>query len=457
MNDHRLEHEIRTALDEHAPMLPPNHLLHTFEFSARRTRRTPRWLALIKESPMRTNSHLAVGSPTARVAAILVATMLLAVSLAAAGVAGQQLLAAGGPIVVAQDGSGEYTTITDAVAAAADGDEILVRPGTYQEVVIIEADITLRGDGAREDVILEFGTDGPTIWSWSGSVPYGLMLVDSEATVSDLTVRGPNAAMAFVFVGGAPTLERVANELEGEFAGRTQLSVVPLHSAGGTIRDSLLDGPVWHGDAGSLREHEDVTGTGRWVAEDNTLDGGFWLEVTDGSSFLRNTITDGGGFELGGSGSVLVAENVAGFIELDEQSDGYTVRDNVVRSEGSDKPAIVLGNGVLHRRGQRHLGGPDRPVRSGGRHGDDQRQSVRGTGRRDRGPRSRDQRRHRGQPVLRQRTGPRGGAGLQPDARRQQRDLRARAGRVGVRPSACDDPPGRPMIGPGGRRSRRPR
>ena len=325
---------------------PPASAIEDTIVRAGGTRRLPEWLALIKESPMRTNNHLAVGSSTVRVAAIMAATLLLAVALAAAGVAGQQLLAANGPIVVAQDGSGDYITINEAIAAAVDGDEVLVAPGTYQEVVIIEADITLRGDGPREEVILEFGTDGPTIPSWSGSVPYGVLLVDSEATVSDLTVRGPNVAAAFVLVGGAPTLERVTNDLEGEFAGRAQLSVVPLHGAGATIRDSLLDGPVWHGEAGSLREYEDVTGTGQWVAEDNTLDGGFWLEVTDGSSFLRNTITDGGGFEFGGRGSVMVAENVAAFIELDEQSDGYTIRDNVVHSDGSDKPAIVLGKGT---------------------------------------------------------------------------------------------------------------
>ena len=311
------------------------------------TRQRPEWLALIKEPPMRTDSHLAVGSPSVRLATIVIATLLLAVALAAAGIAGQRLLAANAPIVVAADGSGHFSTVSDAVAAAEDGDEVLVMPGTYAEVVTVDKDITLRGHGPREEVVLEFGTGGPTLPSWSGPVPYGLMLVDTKATVSDLTVRGPNAAMAIVLVGGAPTLERVANELEGEFAGQAQLSVVPLHGAGATIRGSLLDGPVWHGDAGSIAEYEGTVGSGQWVAEDNTLDGGFWLEVTDGSSFLRNTITDqGGGFELAGSGSVLVAENIAGFIELDEQADGFTLRDNVVQWDAADQPSISLGSGT---------------------------------------------------------------------------------------------------------------
>ena len=50
---------------------------------------------------MRTDNSLAVGSPTARVAVILATTLLLAVALVTAGVAGQRLLASDGEIVVA--------------------------------------------------------------------------------------------------------------------------------------------------------------------------------------------------------------------------------------------------------------------------------------------------------------------------------------------------------------------
>ena len=41
---------------------------------------------------MRISSHLAVGSPTARVAAIMVATLLLVLAVAGAGIAGSQLV-----------------------------------------------------------------------------------------------------------------------------------------------------------------------------------------------------------------------------------------------------------------------------------------------------------------------------------------------------------------------------
>jgi hypothetical protein len=312
-------------------------------------RQLPRWLALMKESPMRIHSRVAVGSPAVRIAAILVVTMLLAVALAAAGAAGQRLLAANGPIVVAQDGSGAFSTVTEALAAAEDGDEIVVRPGTYPEVVVIDKDITLRGDGPREAVILEFANDGPRVSTdWSGPVPYGVMLVDTEAIVSDLTVRGPNAAVAFVIVGGAPTLENIANELQGDFSGRPQVAVAPIHGAGVTIRNSLLDGPVWHTAIDPIPEHEDITGSGRIIAEDNVTDAGFWLAVTDGSAFLGNTIT-GGEVELylRGSGNVLVAENETTYtIQILDRSDGFTVRDNIVHGAGNPEGGIFIGPGA---------------------------------------------------------------------------------------------------------------
>ena len=112
-------------------------------------RQWPRWLALIKEPPMRTNSRLAVGSPTARVVAILAATFLLILAMATIGVGAQRLLAAEdeASIIVAADGSGDYITIGEAVAAAADGDKILVRPGTYVESTVVDKDVRISGDG----------------------------------------------------------------------------------------------------------------------------------------------------------------------------------------------------------------------------------------------------------------------------------------------------------------------
>lgn len=56
---------------------------------AGRTRQRPRWLAMLKEPPMRYRSRVAFGSPTARVAALAAVTMLVTILGAGALVAAQ--------------------------------------------------------------------------------------------------------------------------------------------------------------------------------------------------------------------------------------------------------------------------------------------------------------------------------------------------------------------------------
>lgn len=270
MNEDRmLEHEIRATLGENAPMLPPNHLLQTFEYNASRSRRYPRWLALIKEPSMRSNNSLAVGSPTARVAAILATTLLLAVALVTAGVAGQRLLASDGEIIVAQDGSGTYATITEAVAVADDGDTILVRPGTYTEAVEIEKDVIVRGDGDVAAIILVAPEDGPsaTTYDQARGEPYAALLSESSGSLSGLTFRGERSLV--VVTGGSPTVEGNVFDDVGWAFGERGLSYGGssiVANAGSTAR--LADNTVI--DGGPIA----VFGMASPVIEGNHLEGG---------------------------------------------------------------------------------------------------------------------------------------------------------------------------------------
>lgn len=220
---------------------------------ARRSGQRPEWLALLKESPMRTDSRLAVGSPTIRVVAIVAATLLLAAALAGAGIAGSRLFAADDTFVVDQSGAGDFTTIAEAVAAAPDGHTILIRPGRYVEsVAVVGKDLTIRGDGDRNAVIVEAVLTSPPFAYTYGDeaaaaedVPWAFFLSDTATQVSGLTIVGQTFGDAVLFVGPgtSPVLEDVVIRMLGEPTGGWG-SLSWLEGAGGTVRSSLVEGWV---------------------------------------------------------------------------------------------------------------------------------------------------------------------------------------------------------------------
>lgn len=244
MNDQKsFERFLTERFDEFGPgRRMPDETRDDLRALARATSQRPRWLALIEESPMRTNARLAVGSPMARVATIAVATMLLIALVAGAGVAGARLLASDVAIVVASDGSGDYTTIAEAVAEADDGDTVLVRPGTYVEAVIVEEDITLAGDGPVEEVIVEAPEDGPVAPTGKyAPSAYALLLRDSSATVSGLTFRGTSSRLHAQ--GGSPVFDGLVLESVGMPYGSGRKGGLNVSDGSrATVRDSIFEG-----------------------------------------------------------------------------------------------------------------------------------------------------------------------------------------------------------------------
>ena len=301
-------------------------------------RQWPRWLALIKEPPMRTNNHLAVGSPTVRVAAVMLATILLALTLAAAGAGVQRLLAAEGPIIVAQDGSGTYETVAEAIAAAADGDTILVRPGTYAEALIVDKDVVLRGDGPIEEIVIAAAPDGPTYetgFSWNRQEEYALVLVESGAEVSGLTFSGENARL-FVH-GGAPTLRSLAFDDVGrpyEGGPSVQAIVIRGGSTAHVLDSSFVDG-------GGINIFEESSP----LIEGNELDSGpgIYGDYGDGTIIVGNHIFGPGlqGIDMGSAAAATIRDNT-----VTDKADGMwisgsaLVEGNIVRNSGSSGIAV---------------------------------------------------------------------------------------------------------------------
>jgi hypothetical protein len=102
MNDDRvLERQVVQLFHETAPFGPPDDLLANVITTASRRRRRPRWLALLKEPPMRISSHVAVGSPAARLSAIVLVSLLMVVLATGAVVAAASLLPSPEQVLVA--------------------------------------------------------------------------------------------------------------------------------------------------------------------------------------------------------------------------------------------------------------------------------------------------------------------------------------------------------------------
>ena len=288
-DDNRYERLFEFGLTDLAPKRAPDRLIDQIKAKTSPTRPRPRWLALIKEPPMRTSSTLAVGSPMARVAAIMVATLLLALMVAGAGLAGSRLLAADAAIVVDQAGGGDFATINEAVAEAEDGDTIVVKPGTYTEAIVIDKDITLRGDGPVAEIVIEAPADGPTAaFDLENTDPFAMHLVGSDATISGLTFRGEPSEL--IVNGGSPRLEDLVFESVGWAFGTrgssSNGSSVALN--GGTtatiISSSLLDGGPIGVFGGSIPN-----------IDSNDLSGGPHLYLADfgaGTTVVNNDVRD---------------------------------------------------------------------------------------------------------------------------------------------------------------------
>jgi hypothetical protein len=339
------EHDVR----------PPDRAVDEILTHVSRARPLPRWLALIKEPSMRYSSSLAVGSPIARVLAILAATLLLVALVTAAGAGAARLLAADDQLVVDASGGGTHTTIADALADSEDGDTILVRPGAYTEAVIIDKDITLTGDGPVDEIVISAPADGAIFGDPEvDSHFYALLVEGSDAAVSNLTLRGERSAL--VVNGGAPVLsglvfDHVNNE--DRSVDDQRQAVVFTDGSTGTLRDStFIDSDDLHvSNSAPLIENNTLSGgSSIWggmenetVIRGNHIDGSMgasiYLQVQTEALIEGNTITD----PLEEAGIWVKGDGPPGVLILDgSQNDPEpTIRGNTITVSG-DVPGIYL-------------------------------------------------------------------------------------------------------------------
>lgn len=177
-------------------------------------------------------------------------------------------------IVVAQDGSGDARTIGAGVGMARSGDTVLIRPGTYQEMVTISEDITVAGDGPRGSVLWEAVAED----SFGGDPPSRALSIQdgSLATIRGITIVGHADGTAVTVSGGAaPIIEDVTLEVAGPWTGMNA-SIAWSKGSGGTLRNSRVSGNIFVANAGTspLIEHNELWNTCITIHKD----GGTWAD-----------------------------------------------------------------------------------------------------------------------------------------------------------------------------------
>ena len=214
---------------------------------------------------------------------------------------------------------GDFRTIGEAVAAAQDGDTVLVEPGTYDEalVQVIEKDITIEGTGAapRQTVIavppgaretLEdvlplhesvAGLEAPARPS------VGLQLLDSEAVLRNLQIMGQDDGVAVIVRGGAPAFEDVVRHAGERDANRVLAGSLFID---GASAPTISGGQMWHrvqiDDDSTVTFVEALLQYGKVVVQ-----GGSSLVFTGGTVFASDiqpiTIVDGASATIRGPSS----------------------------------------------------------------------------------------------------------------------------------------------------------
>jgi parallel beta-helix repeat protein len=156
--------------------------------------------------------------------------------------------------VVDRDGRGDFTTVKAAISAAEAGDRILVRPGLYEEALVVAKPLEIVGDGpvaaieirARDTHVLLFQAptglvSDLTLRQTGGVDCHGVEVRQGQLKLDDCDISSESAACVAIRDGADPLLRR--NKIhDGKRSG------VLIRDGGlGTLEDNDISGNATSG------------------------------------------------------------------------------------------------------------------------------------------------------------------------------------------------------------------
>jgi parallel beta helix pectate lyase-like protein len=108
-------------------------------------------------------------------------------------------------IMVALDGSGDFTSIQEAVDVAGKGDTVFLKPGRYEQDVTIHSKDHVRLVGAGQDKVILVGREDLVGVLHVGKWPYGA----SNIEISDMTINEHGGHAVGLFNGHGVVLKRL--------------------------------------------------------------------------------------------------------------------------------------------------------------------------------------------------------------------------------------------------------
>ena len=257
--------------------------------------------------------------------------------------------------IVSADGSADYVSIGDALAAASEGDEIVIRPGRYREALVVDRTVTIRGDGSRELIVLEPATvTRPVIRIEGGDPKLERLTIDGLAFwgVPAPPESGDGSAIApseTADDGGAPDDEIDPESLEMiKGFGPTGTNGIEIAGfmTGGWIVDCAIHGSrlgiYAHDGASPLIEDNDITGC-EWAGVGVEGDG---TEPVIRANRIRTCW--GAGIEVGGGASPRIEDNDlwGNDVEVDVAGSGSNPLIRANRLHDGKSFAVLVADGA---------------------------------------------------------------------------------------------------------------